>query len=252
MERAGPGVIELISNKPLEHLHPRRETNLYPPLKNWLEHQGYRVRGEVGHCDLAAEKEGELIAVEIKLRPSLALLCQAVRRQEYSDAVYIALPQTHVARGIRQILKRLGIGLVFVVFLRNKIKVEVEFHPSPEDRPPLRRVRKKAILLREIEGRDLDLTPGGLVGGKSRITSYRQQSIRLAVWLQQLGTASPSQLVKLGAREDAGRILSRNAYGWFERVNRGIYRLHPAGCKALTDVPALRTLYHDQLKNKKG
>lgn len=33
-----------------------KETDLYPPLKTWLEAQGYVVRGEVGRCDLAAEK----------------------------------------------------------------------------------------------------------------------------------------------------------------------------------------------------
>ena len=228
----------------------QRETSLYPPLKAWLETQGYLVRGEVGRCDLAAEKDGELIAIELKLRPSLILLSQAAERQEYTDAVYIALPGGPVSKGFRRLLRRLGIGLIFVTFLRAKTKVEVAMHPGPGDGTPRHRSKKKTALLREIAGRDLDLTPGGLAGGKTRISSYRQQSIRLSVWLAELGTASPAQLVKLGAREDASRILSRNVYGWFERVRRGIYRLHPAGHLALRDVPELWALYHGQLADK--
>ncbi|OQX29779.1 MAG: hypothetical protein B0D92_01825 [Spirochaeta sp. LUC14_002_19_P3] len=231
---------------------PRRETELYPPLKAWLETQGYQVRGEVKKCDLAAVRDGELIAIELKIRPSLALLAQAAERQDYADSVYVALPLTPVSRGFRLLLRRLGIGLIFIHFLRTKIKVEVAYQPGAEELPPRRRPKKKAALLREISGRDMDLSPGGLAGGKPRVSAYRQQSLRLAAWLAELGTASPAQLVKLGARGDAGRMLSRNIYGWFERVSRGCYCLHPSGRKALNDAPRLRALYHAQLREAVG
>ncbi len=232
---------------------PRQEIQLYPPLKTWLEGQGYLVRGEVGRCDIAAEKNGDLIAVELKLRPSMALLAQAAERQEYADSVYVALPATGkqprppASRDFRRLLRRLGIGLVLVTFLKNKTRIEILMHPGPGTGTPRRRPKKKDAILREISGRDMDLTPGGLAGGKKRVTAYRQRAIRLAAWLSVLGEASPGSLRKLGAPEGTGTVLSQNLYGWFERVRRGIYRLHPAGFEALEEVPELAESYRDQL-----
>lgn len=231
----------------------RLETELYPPLKSWLESQGYIVRGEVGRCDIAAEKDGELIAVELKMRPSMALLAQAAERQEYADAVYVALPATvdkrrpPASRDFRRLLRRLGVGLLLVTFLKTKTRVEILMHPGSGTGEPRRRGKKKDAILREIAGRDMDLTPGGLAGGKQRVTAYRQRAVRLAAWLSILGEASPQMLRKLGAPEDTGNILSQNLYGWFERVRRGTYRLHPAGFEALNDVPELAESYRSQL-----
>ena len=242
-----------------------KETDLYRPLKSWLEKQGYTVRGEVGRCDLAASKNDELIAVELKTRPSLALLAQAAERQEYADAVYVALPAAGDRRGpsasrdFRRLLGRLGIGLILVTFLKTKTKVEILMHPKSagEDdglilsaRQPRRRPKKKAVLLREIAGRDMDLTLGGLPGGGLRITAYRQRALRLAAWLKELGEASPAALVSFGAPADAGVILNKNLYGWFERVRRGVYSLHSCGNEALHTVPDLAALYRQELAEK--
>jgi len=231
-----------------------KETHLYPPLKAWLEAQSYTVRGEVGRCDLAAEKDGNLIAIELKLRPSLVLLAQAAERQEYADSVYIALPATSERprppslRNLRRLLKRLGIGLILITFMKKKTRVEVLIHPGSRTGALRNRPKKKTIILREIAGRDMDMTPGGQTGGKPRVSAYRQRAVRLAVWLSILGEASPARLKKLGASDDTGIILSRNLYGWFERVQRGVYRLHEAGITALKDVPELQELYLKQLK----
>ena len=225
-----------------------KEHHLYPPLKAWLEAQGWRVRGEVGRCDIAAERNGNLIAVELKLRPSLTLLAQAAERQRYADSVYAALPRIssrgrHPAGpGFRRLLRRLGIGLIIVTFLKTKTRVEVVLHPAGQDRPPNRRPGRKAALIREIAGRDLDLTPGGLPGGR-RISAYRQRCVRLAVLLSELGPSSPARLKQLGAHQDAGAMLARNLYGWFERVRRGLYRIHPAGEAALEELSELADFY---------
>ena len=226
-----------------------KETELYPPLKAWLNAQGYTVRGEVGRCDIAAEKGGELIVIELKLRPSLALLAQAAERQEYADAVYVALPGTAdrkrppASRDLRRLLRRLGIGLILVSFLKTKSKVEVLAHPGSGEGGPRRRPKRKEVILREIAGRDMALSPGGLAGGKQRVSAYRQRCIRLATWLEVLEEASPARLRALGAPEDAGNLLSGNFYGWFQRVRRGVYCLHPAGKSALENLPELSELY---------
>jgi len=233
-----------------------KETHLYPPLKTWLEAQGYTVRGEVGRCDLAAEKDGLLIAIELKLHPSLVLLAQAAERQEYADSVYVALPATPEkprppsSRSLRRLLSRLGIGLILISFMKKKTKVEVLIHPAGGSGMPRRRPKKKDAILREISGRDMDITPGGLAGGKLKVSAYRQRAIRLAAWLSILKEASPACLRELGAPEDTGIILSKNLYGWFERVRRGVYRLHEAGETALKDVQELKELYIKEYDGK--
>ena len=42
---------------------PLKETDLYPPLKDWLTAVGYTVHGEVGGCDLAARRGDELVLI---------------------------------------------------------------------------------------------------------------------------------------------------------------------------------------------
>ena len=49
------------------------ETELYLPVKAFLEAQGYRVRGEVKNCDIAATKDDELLIVELKTSANMTL-----------------------------------------------------------------------------------------------------------------------------------------------------------------------------------
>ena len=42
----------------------KKETELYPPVKAYMEQRGYLVRSEVRDCDLAAVKDGHLVVVE--------------------------------------------------------------------------------------------------------------------------------------------------------------------------------------------
>ena len=59
----------------------RSETDLYAPVKSWLEGLGFEVKGEVGAADVMAMRAGEEpVLVELKLGFSLALLAQAVAR----------------------------------------------------------------------------------------------------------------------------------------------------------------------------
>lgn len=229
---------------------PLKETSLYAPVKTWLERQGYTVRGEVGRCDIAAVKDENLIVVELKLKASMALLAQAAERQDYADAVYIALPVTGKRHrppdsgNLNRLLRRLDIGLILVVFLKKSVRVEIISHPGEESQGIRRkRPKRRGAILREVAGRDMDLTPGGLAGGKGRVSAYRQRAIRLAAWLSVLREATPADLKGLGAPPDTGAILSRNLYGWFTRLRRGVYGLHPAGEQVLRDVPELAELY---------
>ncbi|MCP4244022.1 MAG: hypothetical protein GY772_26015 [bacterium] len=64
-----------------------KETDLYPPLHDYLVAQGYTVRSEVNDCDVTATKDEDLIVIEIKRSLNLTLLAQAARRQRITDSV---------------------------------------------------------------------------------------------------------------------------------------------------------------------
>ena len=70
------------------------ETDLYAPVKAWLEARGFEVKAEVGAADVVAVKAGEEpVIIELKTSFSLVLLQQAVARQAVTDAVYVAVPR---------------------------------------------------------------------------------------------------------------------------------------------------------------
>jgi hypothetical protein len=99
------------------------ETDLYEPIKRFLEAQGYEVKGEVGPCDIVALRgeEGPVV-VELKEQLSLALILQAVDRLKVSEAVYIAfrVGKRHSAtwrsrkKPVVSLLRSLGLGLLTV------------------------------------------------------------------------------------------------------------------------------------------
>jgi hypothetical protein len=62
------------------------------------------------------------------------------------------------------------------------------------------------------------------------MTAYRQQALACAAALQE-GPCRPRDLKAIAP--DAGRILLRNVYGWFERAERGVYRLAAPGRQAM-------------------
>jgi hypothetical protein len=69
------------------------------------------------------------------------------------------------------------------------------------------------------------------------MTAYRQQALDCAAALRD-GPKRPRDLRAIAPA--AGSILLTNVYGWFERVERGIYRLGPLGDAALrTWLPEL-------------
>jgi hypothetical protein len=198
-----------------------REVDLYAPVKAFLEAQGFDVKGEVGGCDAVAVRGDELpVIVELKLRFTLGLVLQAIDRLRVAETVYVAVPAAAVRRrGIRPLCRRLGIGLLLVHGPKRAVEVAVE--PGPY-RPPHDR-RRTARLLTEHAGREGDPTPGGATRVPI-MTAYRQEAIRVADALA-TGPATVAQLRERAAAPHAGRILARDAYGWFERVERGTYRL---------------------------
>ena len=213
------------------------ETDLFPPLKVYLEQQGYSVHSEVKNCDIAAVKDDELIIIELKTKLSMKLLIQAAKRKEITESVYIAVPvegKKMYPGGnpeVKLLLRQLEIGLILVRTMKKKLRIEVLFHPFPYTRR--KSGRKKRAILREIDGRYAEFNSAGEPAAGKKIFAYRQEALRIAAFLKQNGEMSPKQLREEGCSVKTQEIVSKNVYGWFERVTRGVYRLHPAGARAL-------------------
>jgi len=215
-----------------------KETELYGPIKAFLEGQGYTVKGEVGRCDLVAVRDDTSpVIVEMKTGFTLPLVFQGMQRQTLSDLVYLTIPQpigrggSLWARHRRDILKlcrRLGLGLLTVDV--DSGAVEALLDPAPYQ--PRKRPKAKQRLLGEFQRRVGDPTVGG-GRGRPIMTAYRQDALRCAVELSRNGPTSPKALKGATGVDRAASILQRDVYGWFERIERGVYVVTPKGKEAL-------------------
>jgi hypothetical protein len=214
------------------------EISLYPAVKRFLEAAGFRVKGEVNGCDVVAVKDGDplqLVIVEMKLGFNLDLLLQAVDRTRAADEVWLAVPATRRGRDrdprLHRLCRLLGFGLMVVNATRDRVEVLAEpgpYRPRPDQ-------RRRTRLLSEHARRNGDPSPGGSTR-QPVMTAYRQQALACASLLR-AGPARPHDL--RGVAPDAGRILLHNVYGWFERTQRGVYRLTEIGEAALQRWPEL-------------
>ncbi len=235
-------------------IRPRYETDLAQPVTAFLESQGYTVRSEVNGCDIVGLRDGRMVVVELKRNFTVTLLAQAADRQRVADAVYVALPRpAEPLRGkrwriLRHLLRRLELGLLFVSFSTEKPRVQIVFHPVPFDRK--RDHRRRQVLLREADGRSSDFNRGGS-SRRKLVTAYRENALHIACGLEALGDSSPAALRALGTGARTRAILYDNVYGWFERVDRGVYRLRDAGREALAEYPDLAGHYRNEITRRR-
>ncbi|EAU46362.1 DUF2161 domain-containing phosphodiesterase [Salipiger bermudensis] len=212
----------------------QRESELYAPVKALLTGQGYEVKGEVGAADLVAMRGPEPpVIVELKLKISLALFHQAVARLTVSDAVYIAVPKPS-GRTARRALKdnlalcrRLGLGFIVV----KEGRAEVLCDPGPY--APRKNKRKQARLLREFQRIEGDPNAGGATR-HGIVTGYRQDALRCAAHLAEHGASRGRDVVSATGVKEATRIMRDNHYGWFDKVETGVYAISAAGRAGLT------------------
>ena len=214
------------------------ELNLYLPVKRFLERLGFEVKGEICGCDLVAIRDGTPTAViigELKLTFTLDLVLQAVDRSAACDEVWLAVRASRRGRGrehdrrVKKLCRLLGFGLL-VVTASNKVEVVVE----PVPWRPRRDAKRRSAISTEHRRRQGDPA----VGGSTRrpiMTAYRQQALACAAALAQT-PARPRDLKP--AMPDAPKILLRNVYGWFTRVERGLYALSDSGRAALAQWQA--------------
>ena len=212
-----------------------KETDLYEPIRAFLEEEGYQVQADVKHCDIAAVKDGQLVIVELKKAFSLKLVYQGLERQSLTDQVFVAIPRPQ--KGAREkswkdmlkLLKRLELGLLTVALDSPLQTVDVVLEPS--DSLAWKNRKKREKLQAELENRQVDANMGGMTRRKI-MTAFREKSIRLACLLEKEEQVSLASL-RERSMEDYVGILSRNYDKWFKRVEKGVYALSEKGKEAL-------------------
>ncbi len=216
----------------------RMETALYLPVKAFLEAAGYTVKGEIGGCDLVGLKsEGMadtdpavVVICELKLTFNLELILQAVDRAAASDEVWIAARVSAKGKGresdrrYRDLCRRLGIGMLGVSDLGEVSVLVSSVSPMPRTNP-----KRRTRLVKEHRKRAGDPA----LGGSTKVpimTAYRQQALAIAAALA-TGPLRPRDLKETAP--NAGATLRNNYYGWFEKVEKGVYALTGPGHEAL-------------------
>jgi hypothetical protein len=216
-----------------------KETDLYPPIKRFLEAQGYEVKAEVRGCDVVAVRgEESPVIVELKTGFTLQLLLQGVDRLAVTDTVYLAIvePKRSMRSDLVKLCRRLGLGLITV---RGQ-SVEALTDPGPYQ--PRRARKKKVLLLKEFARRSGDQNSGGSTR-RPLMTSYRQDALRCARFIGERGASRVADIRIAGKVDRAGGILLNDVYQWFDKKSRGVYDLSDKGRAALVEfAEAMRLL----------
>jgi hypothetical protein len=104
----------------------------------------------------------------------------------------------------------------------------VEAHLDPGPYAPRQNAPKAGRPIREFDRRVGDPNTGGTTVQK-RVTVYRQDALRCAAHLAAQGRSKAAEVAAAAGFARAGQILRDDHYGWFERVERGVYALTPKG-----------------------
>lgn len=220
------------------------ETDLYAPVKAYLEARGYDVKAEVKGCDIVAYKDDpHPVVVELKLTFSLDLVLQGIDRLTVSDDVYLAFARPNTPAKRRNwrakrrktitLCRRLGLGLM-VVDLERSTGEPVEVLADPAPYTPRPNKKRQISLKQEFTRRQGDPN----VGGTTRriiMTAYRQDALRCLRAIDADESLSIREIANRADCPKAASILQKNHYGWFTRVERGVYQASETGRSALRD-----------------
>lgn len=215
-----------------------KESDLYLPLKKFLENHGYEVKGEIKDCDvMAIKEESEPIVIELKLSINLSVILQAVDRLSLTSQVYICLPKKYKLlkgrkRKVIKLLKMLGIGMIVVDADHAAGCIDVVVSPQPYK--PRKSIKKLQNHLQEFNNRTGDPNLGGSSTQNKRVTAYRQRAVVIASYLKENGETKASVVAKHTKITNARSILYNNYYGWFEKAARGVYKIT---CNGMNEIP---------------
>ncbi len=167
-----------------------REKDLAPPVRGFLEGQGYRVWVDPDgsdFLDMVARRGTEIGLIELKLADWRKLLAQAIRRRGWADWVAVALPRESLARRLLAApqavrAQRVGVwavvdGTVRVLRPAEPLWGAGETHPFPE-------LRERLATLTDLLGEgalpegvrwNLPGSRGRLPGGRRATRDWRME-----------------------------------------------------------------------------
>ena len=214
-----------------------KESDLYAPIKAHFQMLGYEVKGEVCAADVMAFRGVEPpVIIELKLAFTLNLFHQAIERLKVVDDVYIAVVRPEGKAGYKRLkanitlCRRLGIGLLT---LRSR-DLFVELHCVPGPYAPKKSAKKAKRMTKAFDRLDGDPN----VGGATRhglVTGYRQDALKCAAYLAHVGAEKGAIVAKATGVPSATSLMRSNVYGWFCKVETGVYMLTPVGVIGLAD-----------------
>lgn len=221
-----------------------KETDLYAPVKRFLEARGFDVKAEVQGCDVVArspDPNAPPLIVELKTAFSLDLVLQGIDRQKIADDVYLAVPTPDTPakrrnwrsrrRALIRLCRRLELGLLLVAPANPDADRAIEVVLDPGPYRPRRDRKASHRLATEFYRRTGDPNVGG-VSRRTIVTAYRQDAMRCAASLVD-GPLPLSEIRAVSRVERAAAILQKNHYGWFTRESRGVYSLTDQGAADL-------------------
>ncbi len=225
-----------------------KESDLYQPVKAYLEQLGYQVKSEVKDCDIVAIKKDadnlpETLIVELKLSFSLELIHQGINRKKLSDTIYLAVPEPDTAikrknwrsklKANLKLCRLLGLGLMTVDMKEVSLdQVKVLLYPAPY--APRQNIKRQQSLQAEFSRRVGDPNSGG-VNKQKIMTAYRQRALLCASHISTQKCMTLKELKLVTEISDCAAILQKNHYQWFERIARGKYCLTNFGIKAVDE-----------------
>lgn len=217
------------------------EELMFPVLKKYLINHGFDVKAEILNADIVAKKEDLVIIVEMKTAFSTKLIYQGLKRMHISDYVYLAIPKptdqvlkSDNFKEKKTIVRRLEMGLILVDTMNDEVEVLLD----PETYHFHKDKKKKRALLKEFNLRSTSMNIGG-VNRTKLMTAYKELSLLILDALSD-GQKTTKFLREYTNRKKVVSILQKNYYGWFCRVERGVYGITHEGEKAcITYMDAL-------------
>lgn len=216
-----------------------QEIDLYPPLKKYLERQGYEVKGEILNCDVVALRHGgPPIIVELKLSLNLTILLQAVDRMKISQTIYIGVPigLAILKKRRKQTIKLMRMLSIGLIVIDPKAKIGgVDVLCDPGEYKPRQIKKQTQRLLKEFQERVGDPNQGGTSMKRGLMTAYRQKALAISEYLMIHGNTKASIIANSLEEPKTRAILYDNVYGWFDRLGKGVYTISPRGNSELPE-----------------
>lgn len=215
------------------------EKQLFKPIKELFEEDGFVVDGEVKTIDMVCIKDDVNVAIELKKDLNLKVITQAALRQKTMDIVYIGIysPKSLFNKQFKEklyLLKRLGIGLIIVAPKSLKASIyQVPVVTELKKYQSSNKTRRNQII-KEMSNRKLKTNVGGT--NKTKImTGYREDCLLILNAIKDFDCASGKQIKELTNIANSTNIMYKNYYGWFEKVDKGLYKINDSGKIALSE-----------------